>query len=115
MDATYRPISIGKYRHRVTIRNPAADGSRDSFGGRKGAGSDAATVYAEKQDWGGGETTQGKVETASVTTKWRIRYRTDVTPKMQIVHGSDVYDILSVMDFDGTTRELTLECRKVVA
>lgn len=114
MDVHLRPISIGKYRHRITIRNASTDVSRDSFGGRKGAGSDVATVYAEKQDWSGGEITEGKLGTATVTTKWRIRYRADVAPKMQVVHGSDVYDILSVLDFDGTRRELTLECRKVV-
>lgn len=108
-------IHPGKFRHRVTIRSAPTNASRDSYGGRKGAGSDVATVYAEKQDWGGGETTEGKVETATVTTKWKIRYRTDILPKMQVVDGDDVYDILSVMDFDGMKRELTLESRKVIA
>jgi head-tail adaptor len=50
-----------------------------------------------------------------VTTRWKTRYRTDVLPKMQIVHGEDVYNIMSVLDFDGTQRELTIESRKVVS
>lgn len=105
---------IGKYRHRVTITNPASDTTRDAFGRRKGSGTTVATVWAEKQDWAGDETTENGRETASVITKWRIRYRTDIASKMVLTHGSDVYDILSVMDFDGTKRELLLTTRKVI-
>jgi SPP1 family predicted phage head-tail adaptor len=108
-------INAGKYRHKITIRNPAAESSRDEFGGRKGTGATVATVFAEKQDWGGGELNEANRETATVTTKWKIRYRTGILPKMQVVHGSDVYDIMNVLDFDGTLRELVLESRKVVA
>jgi SPP1 family predicted phage head-tail adaptor len=107
-------INAGKYRHRITIRNAALDSSRDTFGGRKGAGTALATVWAEKQDWSGAEADEVGRETATVVTKWRIRYRTDVKPVMQIVFDADVYDILNVLDFDGTKRELVLESRKVV-
>ena len=108
-------INAGKYRHQITIRNPAAETSRDEFGGRKGSGPTVATVFAEKQDWSGAELNEANRETATVTTKWKTRYRTDILPKMQIVHGSDVYDISNVLDFDGTKRELVLESRKVVS
>jgi len=108
-------INAGKYRHQIVIRNPAADASRDEYGGRKGSGATVATVFAEKQDWGGSELNEANRETATVTTKWKIRYRTDILPKMQIVHGSDVYDLMNVLDFDGTKRELVLESRKVVS
>jgi SPP1 family predicted phage head-tail adaptor len=105
---------IGKYRHRITIKNPPGEASRDTFGGRKGTGSTVATVWAEKQDWGGQENNEANRETASVTTKFKIRYRIDIVPKMRVEHGSDVYDILNALDFDGSKRELVLECRKVV-
>ena len=108
-------INVGKYRHIITIRNPATDASQDSFGGRKGTGTTVATVWAEKQDWTGLEVNEANRETASVTTKWRTRYRTDILPKMQIVHGSDVYEILNVLDFDGTKHELVIESRKVIS
>lgn len=108
-----RLINAGKYRHRVTIRNAPANSSRDTFGRRKGTGTTVCTVWAEKQDWQGGEISEGKREIASVTTKWMIRYRTDVTSDMQVVHGSDVYDIASVLDFDGRKRELVLLSRRI--
>ena len=108
-----KPINAGKYRYQITIRNAASDSSRDTFGRRNGVGATVCTVWAEKQDWQGGEGTEGKREVASVTTKWMIRYRTDVASEMQVVHGSDVYDIQSILDFDGRKRELVLLSRRV--
>lgn len=106
-------MGAGKYRHRITIRNAPA--SRDAMGGRYSTGSTVATVWAEKQDWTGTETRENGQDTASLRTKFLIRYRADVTEKMEVVHGSDVYDIEVIKDMDGTKRELTLECRKVKA
>jgi SPP1 family predicted phage head-tail adaptor len=108
-----KPINAGKYRHRITIKDAPSDSTRDTFGRRKGTGATVCTVWAEKQDWQGGENTEGKRETASVTTKWLTRFRTDVAPEMQIVHGEDVYSILSVLDFDGRKRELVLTSRRI--
>lgn len=106
-------INVGKYRHQITIRNAAT--SRDAMGGVYGTGSTVATVWAEKQDWTGNEARESGQDTASLVTKFIIRYRTDVTAKMEVVHGSDVYDIEVIKDMMGTVRELTLECRKVQA
>ena len=108
-----RTVQAGKYRHRITIRRAPTDSTRDSFGGRVGDGTTVCVVWAEKQDWTGGENTEGQRETASVVTKWLTRYRTGIEPEMEIVHGSDVYNILSVMDFSGTRRELVLTSRRV--
>ncbi len=104
----------GKYRYRIEIRNAPADTARDGFGRRKGTGTTLATVWAEKQDWAGDETAEGKRETASVIVKWKIRYRTGVSSEMRILHGADVYEILSILDFDGRRRELVLTSRKVI-
>jgi len=111
---TTKTINAGKYRHRIVIKAAAGDGTRDSFGRRKGTGATVATVWAEKQDWSGDENDENGRETASVITKWRTRYRSDVTSEMTVTHGADVYNILSVMDFDGMKREILLTCRKVI-
>lgn len=108
-------VDPGKYRYYITIVNPASDSSRDAAGGRVGLGATVCMVWAEKTDWGGTETDEEKRLTATVETKWHIRYRTDILPKMFILLGSDIYNIHSVMDFDGLKRELTLTTRKVVA
>lgn len=107
-------MRIGKYRHRITIRNAKTDANRDTFGRRKGAQTTVCTVWAEKTDWTGDEATENGREAGSLSTKWKIRYRTDITQAMQIVHGSDVYDITAVLDWDGTKRELLLTSRKAL-
>lgn len=115
MNPTY-PINPAKYRHKIIIRNAPTDATRNTFGERVGVGATVATIWAEKQDWSGTEVNEAGRETPAVTTKWRIRYRADILPKMQIVHGSDVYEITAPpMDFDGRRRELVIESRKVVA
>ncbi len=106
-------VNAGKYTHSIIIRSPST--SRDALGGVYGTGSTLATVWAEKQDWTGSEARENGRDNATLRTKFIIRYRSDVLPKMQVVHGSDVYDIEVVMDYDGTQRETTLECRKVTA
>lgn len=111
LTADTRMVNAGKYTRQITIRNLSA--SRDSLGGVYGSGSTVATVWAEKQDWTGSEARENGYDTATLRTKFIVRYRSDVLPKMQVVDGTDVYDIEVVMDYDGTKRELTLECRKV--
>lgn len=101
----------GKYRHRITILNPSTN--RDAAGARTGTGSTFAEVWAEKQDWTGNEVRDDGKETATVTTKYLIRYRPGVVQKMSVVHDGITYDVENVMDFDGRKRELTLFCRRV--
>lgn len=106
-----RMVNAGKYTHSIVIRNPST--SRDAMGGVYGTGSTLATVWAEKQDWTGSEARENGQDATTLRVKFIIRYLSTVLPKMQVVHGSDVYDIEVVMDYDGTKRETTLECRKV--
>jgi SPP1 family predicted phage head-tail adaptor len=106
------PLQAGKYRHSIVIKNAPANSSRDTYGRRIGSGTTVCTVWAEKQDWQGSETTQGMREIANVTTKWITRYRTDIDSGMQVVDGPDTYNIQSVLDFDGTHRELVLNCTR---
>ena len=106
-------INPGKYRYQVTIRD-AFTASRNTFGERVTDGAVIATVWAEKQDWGGNEVPDFDRETANVFTKFIIRFRTDILPKQVVVLGSVIYQINSVLDFDGTKRELVLMCQRVV-
>ncbi len=106
-------VNAGKFAHQIIIRNPQT--SRDSFGGTIGTGTVVDTVWAEKQDWAGQEARENGSDTATVRTKFVIRYLSTVLPKMQVVHESNVYDIEAVLDFDGSRRELILECKRVTS
>jgi SPP1 family predicted phage head-tail adaptor len=108
-----KEIDAGKYRHRITLVHAPTDGSRDTFGARQGEGEQDTQVRAAKEDWGGSETDEFGRETAEVTTRFFIRWRANVDSTMQVWHGDERYDIKSVLDFDGTKRELVLFCKKV--
>lgn len=105
---------IGKKRHRIEVYSAANDGTRDTFGRRLHRGALLAVVWAERQDWNGDEVKEGGRETASVTTRFIVRHRDDLSAAVSVEEGSDVYNVLSVLDLDGTQRELVLNCRKVV-
>lgn len=105
---------IGKKRHRIEIYSASSDASRDTFGRRAPKGNLLAIVWAERQDWAGDESKEAGRETASVTTKFVLRYRSDLTAAQSVEEGTDVYNVLSVLDLDGKKTELVLNCRKVV-
>ena len=106
-------INPGKYKYKVVIRD-AFTASRNSFGEQVTDGAVIGTVWAEKQDWSGNEVPDFERETANVFTKFIIRFRTDVLPKQVVLLNGLVYQINSVLDFDGTKRELVLMCQRVV-
>ena len=105
-------INPAKYRHFITIRDGATDGTRNEFYERTGSGTVLASVWAEKQDWSGKEIVEGLRETPMVYTKFVIRWRSDVRADMQVEYGGDVYRIDSVLDLDGVAKELVLFCKR---
>jgi SPP1 family predicted phage head-tail adaptor len=104
-------MAAGKYRHRITIRNAPDDSSRDTFGGRTGAGTTVSTVWAQKREIGAKEFVEGRREDALVTVEYVIRYLTGIDETMQVVDDTQVLDIEAVLDRTGLSRELQLMCR----
>lgn len=104
-------MRAGQLDQRVTLKSRAS--TVDSFGEPTGAWSTLATVWAVVQPLMGREFQEAKQTEAELTTRIRIRYRTDVTAAMQAIHGSITYDIVSVMCPDTDRRELILMCREV--
>jgi SPP1 family predicted phage head-tail adaptor len=47
-----------------------------------------------------------------VTVRITVRYRTNITELMRVVHGSDVYNIKAVLPDPSLRRWLTLMCQK---
>ncbi len=107
-------INPGRYRDQVTIYNAPATSTRNDYGERTATPVALATVYAEKQDWSGREIIEVGRETPMIYTRFMIRWRSDVTANMTLTHlaTGDIYRIDSVMDMDGTRRELVLMCKR---
>lgn len=72
--------------------------------------STVATVWASVDPLSGRELLAARDIRAEVTTRIRIRYRTGLTPKMRIVHGSSTYEISEVVNRTTANRDLELLC-----
>lgn len=82
-------------RHRVLIEAPA-QGSDDE-GQPLATWTKVAEPYADIRGAGGLETIKAGAVTSVVRQSIRIRYRTDVTAGMRVVHGSVIYNIQAVL------------------
>ena len=70
----------------------------DSHGDEIDSWATLDTVWAEQVPLRGVERQQSQQTLAQADYRFRIRYRTDVTPKNRIKIGSDIYDITAVME-----------------
>jgi SPP1 family predicted phage head-tail adaptor len=70
-------------------------------------------VWANIKHLSGVETIKADAPTSAVKASIRIRYRTDVTAAMQVVHGSTTYEIKAVMPDVAGRQHTDLACEVV--
>lgn len=100
---------IGRLRHRVTIQSVTR--TRDSYGDPIETWATTHTVWANIEPQTGRERVAAAQIVAETDVMIRIRYVAGILPTMQVVEGSDVYDILAVRNLYGRDRWLELFCR----
>lgn len=108
-------MRIGPLRKRITLQRDGG-ATQDAAGQPVAAWQTVATVWAEVVPAAGLErfVPGAAQETAVLTHRVRIRYRTGVTPGMRALWGSRVLDIERVDDPTGRRAELALLCRELV-
>jgi len=104
-------MEAGKLRQRVIIQYKVV--SQDGFGQEQITWTELATVWASVEPLTGREYMEGRQEAAEVSTRIRIRHRSGVEPEQRVVHGSIVYNILSVLHVESGQREIVLMCREI--
>ena len=96
-----------RLRHRVTIEQVTE--TRDADGGVVTAWAALhSAVPAEIVPVSGREFVAAQAAQAGVTARMTIRYVSGITPKMRVVHGSDIYNIEAVLPDPTLRRHLTL-------
>ena len=106
-------MQAGRLRHRVTIQQPTE--TRDEFGEVKSSWADVDTnVPVGIRGLRTREFLEGGGTESDVTHEIRLRYRSDLTPKMRLVAtggcaNGEVYELLGVMDPNGRRRELVCQ------
>jgi SPP1 family predicted phage head-tail adaptor len=101
-------MDAGLLRHRVTIQS-MTETQDGTTGAITESWSDVATTWAAIQPLSGREFIAAQEKGGEITARIVIRYRSDVTEKMRILHKSTVYDIQKPLpDADSGTEYLTL-------
>jgi SPP1 family predicted phage head-tail adaptor len=106
-------MRAGQLRQRVIIQQQTV--TRDTYGAEVVTWGTLDTVWAAVDPSAGGERwLQGLDQRiAERVTRIRLRYRDDVTEKMRITFGSQVFDIQQMSHAQTGHRELVLMCHEV--
>jgi SPP1 family predicted phage head-tail adaptor len=86
---------------------------QDTDGGEVASWTTVARIPAKVAELRGREFIEAQEKQSEITTRIRIRFRSDIGVDWRILHGSTVYEVLHVIDLDGRRRELDLMCRSV--
>jgi SPP1 family predicted phage head-tail adaptor len=107
-------MQIGRLRHRITIEQATV--TRDAYGGETLTWGTYATIWALVTPVRGQERqiSAAAQELATLAYQVRMRYRSDIDPRMRVVWGTKVLDIESIYDPTGRYAELILLCRDVL-
>lgn len=86
-------MRAGRMDRQVTLQTRSV--TRNAQGEDVATYVDLATVWAEKIDLRGREFFAAQQSRAEVTTRWRIRWRTDLTSVDRLLHEGRVYDVVA--------------------
>ncbi len=101
-------MQAGKLRHRVTIES-LAETQDGTTGAISTAWQAVASVWAAIEPLSGREFLAAQETQSQIVARVVIRYRSDVTAKMRIAHGSELYNVHGVLPDKVSGREyLTL-------
>lgn len=101
-------MSVGKLRQRVQLEAPS--GPADGAGGSNLSWALVASLWAQIHAVSGSEVLAFGRVNSSVTTRIRIRYRSDVHSDMRFRSGSRIFEIRHTSDPDGRRRWLDCAC-----
>jgi len=105
-------MRAGELRHRVTFKEKSV--TRNDFNEEVITWTEVATVWASVEDLSGREFYEARRAGAQVTTRIRMRYRSDIAPEMQATWDGHTYDIEAVTDPTGRKRELVVHVTEVL-
>lgn len=105
-------LLVNRLRHRVTILRPPGPEDVDEYGQPLDEFVPVATVWAGIEPLRGREYFSAMSEHAEVTTRIRIRYRSDIDRTMRVRHGETEFEILHIIRPEFGKKELQLMCKE---
>lgn len=101
-------LRAGELDRRVTLQQRS--GSKDAFGQQLTTWSDMATVWANIRPTNGREILTAGAIAAEVSHIVTIRYRPGIAPSMRLLYGSQVFNIVAVVEPELAHVSLELYC-----
>ena len=105
-------MDAAKLNSKIIIQQKAAP--FDANGEPDGTWSTFATVFACIKPTGGTERYINQQVVSEATHQIAIRYKSGITPKMRVLYGSRVFDIVQVHDREERHTEMWLVCKELV-
>ena len=104
-------MRAGQLRHRVSIQEP--EETQNLYGEPEVTWTNVATgIWAGIEPLRGREFFAAKQYNSEIDAKIVMRYRSDVTAKMRVLHSSNEYYVDSVINVGERNRELQLMCTR---
>lgn len=104
-------MQAGRLSRRCIIQQPGT--AEDELGQPIPGWTDVATVWADIRHKSGLEAIKADAPVSTVQASIRIRYRSDVTAGMRVVHNLVPYDIKAVMEDVAGREFVDLACERV--
>ena len=105
-------MRIGRLRHRIEIQQ--ATETRNNYGEPVVSWATFRKCWASVEPLRGRELWAALEQQARVSTRIRIRYLADVTPKTRILYATRIYLINSIIDEEERHINMQLMCEEVV-
>lgn len=106
-------MNPGALRHLVTIQKQVE--TKNSYGEAEVSWANVVeNVWAQILPLRGREFWAAKQINADIEAKIIMRYRTDITAKMRLLHGTDEYYVYSIINTDQRERFLHLMCTRSI-
>lgn len=102
-------MEIGRLNSQVKIQRRSD--ATNELGEHASGWTDVATVWADVVKITGVQAIRTGLEMSVVRASIRIRYRTDITSKMRVVDGAEIYDIQAVMPNSAARDYTDLVCQ----
>ena len=105
-------MRAGKLRHRITIQEYTT--AANDFGEMVKTWATYVTVWGLIKPLTGDEKFTADQTTPGLSHEIRIRYKSGITPDMQLRFDGRTFGIVSVINIDERNREMILMCREIL-
>ena len=101
----------GLLNRRIMLQTKQAS-TRDNMGGQVVSWVDQFPAWASDSPLSGRELMAAQQKHAEMTSRFRIRYRSEITQEWRIAFQGRIYDILEIIDvYEGAHRYLDILCQ----